>query len=296
MKPDFVLYCKSYRNDLFRVRRLAESIKRFNADRIPFFISVPKADLSLFQEHVGHACERIVSDEDIIQSCPTISLDDFQSLPGGISQQVVKSEFWRLGVATAYACLDSDACFIRPFFRHEFVNPNGNIYTILDEGHDILDLALITRRPMIIENFVAAARGFQELFDRQGPHYSFGPNPYIWHADVWRSLDTEYLQPRDMNIVDAIIQNPLEANWYGEALLKFEAIPLHPRQSFFKVYHYAWQFDRDRRAGVTQDQLAKLYCGVIYQSAWERQMDWPREAGTFGSRVSRRLRRLLGRI
>lgn len=296
MKSDFVLYCKSYRNDLKRVRRLAESIKRFNVDQIPFYISVPQADVPLFREHVGHACKEIISDEEIIQSCPTIPLGIFQSLPGSISQQVVKSEFWRLDGASAYACLDSDACFIRPFFRNEFVNPKGEVYTILDEGHDILDLALITKRPTVIQNFVAAAQGFQKLFDRQGPFYSFGPNPYIWHADVWRSLHTEYLQPRDMNMVDAIIQNPLEANWYGEALLKFKAIPLHPRQSFFKVYHYAWQYDKDRRAGVTLDQLTQLYSGVIYQSAWEREMDWPREAGSLGSRVSRRLRRLLGRI
>jgi hypothetical protein len=39
-----------------------------------------------------------------------------------------------------------------------------------------------------------------------------------------------------------------------------------------------------------------LYCGVIYQSAWEREMDWPSEGGSLVSRVGRQLRRKLGRI
>jgi len=79
-------------------------------------------------------------------------------------------------------------------------------------------------------------------------------------------------------------------------LLAYRAVPLLPCQALFKVYHYAWQFDQDRRTGVRTEQLADLYCGVIYQSAWEREMDWPAEGGSTMSRLGRRLRRRLGRI
>jgi len=99
-----------------------------------------------------------------------------------------------------------------------------------------------------------------------------------------------------MNLMDAILMAPMESRWYGEALLRYRAIPLLPCQPLFKVYHYAWQLDRDRRAGIGPDQLAQLYSGVIYQSAWEREMDWPSEGGNWLSHTARRLRRGLGRM
>ena len=99
-----------------------------------------------------------------------------------------------------------------------------------------------------------------------------------------------------MSFLDAIVACPTESRWYGEALLAYQAIPLHPSQAFFKVYHYAWQFDKDTRKGITPEQLSCFYCGVIYQSSWEREMDWPEEGGNVLSRFGRRLRRRLGRI
>jgi hypothetical protein len=90
---------------------------------------------------------------------------------------------------------------------------------------------------------------------------------------------------------------PIESRWYGEALLNFKAVPLLPCQAIFKVYHYAWQLNQDQKKfGVTPEKLAQIYCGIIYQSAWEREMDWPEEGGGFWSRTGRRIRRKLGRI
>ena len=167
---------------------------------------------------------------------------------------------------------------------------------MIDEAHDLLDAAMRHKRDRVIHDFNREADQFQQLFDRAGRRYSFGPFPVVWHRDVWLSLDNNYLKPREMTFVDAIVQAPIESRWYGEALLAWKAIPLHPCQALFKVYHYAWQFDQDRRRGIRNDQLAQSYCGVIYQSAWERNLDWPHEGGGAGSRLTRRLRRMLGRI
>ena len=40
----FVIYCKSYRGDLERVKLLSETIEKHNKDNIPFIISVPEKD------------------------------------------------------------------------------------------------------------------------------------------------------------------------------------------------------------------------------------------------------------
>ena len=291
-----VLYCKSYRTDLRRVRRLAETLCRNNKEGLPFYVSAPKADIALFQEHLCDLDLQLLTDEEIIAASPRIRSAQIDQLPGRTSQQVVKSEFWRLGISDAYVCLDSDAIFIRPFGRSDFLAPDGTPYSMMDEGHDLLDDALRHRRERIVEAFNAEADLVQGLFGRQGKRYSFGPFPLVWHRAVWESLDEQYLIPRAMNFADAIVAAPIESRWYGEALLAYQAIPLIPCQALFKVYHYAWQFDRDSSARVDFEKLAKLYSGVIYQSAWERNMDWPDEGGSWLSRRGRQVRRILGKI
>ena len=290
-----VLYCKSYRTDLKRALRLAQSVRQFNTDNIAFHLSVPQADVALFSEHLAGLAVQVIADELIVQCNPKLDTARLATLPGSLSQQIVKSEFWRLGLADSYLCLDSDAVFIRPFHRSDFLCESGLPYSVMDESHELLDAALVARKPEVVRNFFHEAAAVQDRFERTGRAYAFGPFPVIWHKAVWESLETRFLAPRAMSLLDAIVQVPLESRWYGEALLRYQAIPLMPCQPLFKVYHYAWQLDRDRRAGIGPGQLAQLYSGVIYQSAWEREMDWPREGGSWTSRLARRLRRQLGR-
>jgi hypothetical protein len=295
MKP-LSLYCKSFSTDLRRVVRLAQSIRQYNVENLPFYVSVPQAELPLFAEHLCGLGVELLADEAIIKASSRIDAEALKRMPGSISQQVVKSEFWRLGLSTAYLCLDSDAVFIRPFGLADFMTRNGTPYTMLDEGHDLLEDSLRHKRKRVVSAFNKEADLVQQRFNRIGRRYSFGPFPLVWHRSVWESLDIHYLQPRGMSFADAIAQAPIESRWYGESLLAYRTIPLQPCQALFKVYHYAWQLDHDWRRGIHKQQLAQLYCGVIYQSAWEREMDWPAEGGNWLSRTGRRLRRMLGRM
>lgn len=292
----FALYCKSYSTDLKRLVRLAESVDKFNVESLPFYVSVPRSELPLFRD-ATHGCAMVLlADEDIIDASPRINPELVRAMPGNYSQQVVKSEFWRLGLCSAYLCLDSDAVFIRPFGVRDFVAPEGTPYTVLDESHESLEDAMRRDGGRAIVHYIREAESMQKLFERTSRRYSFGPFPLVWHRDVWESLERNYLLPRNMNFADAIAQVPIESRWYGEALLAYKAVPLLPCQPLFKVYHYAWQYDRDRRDRIGDDQLSSLYCGVIYQSAWERDMDWPREGGRLLSRFARRIKRRLGRL
>jgi hypothetical protein len=167
---------------------------------------------------------------------------------------------------------------------------------MLDECHDLMEDAIRHKHKRVVDAYIKEADLVQQLFQRVGRRYSFGPFPLVWHRAVWESLDTHYLQPKGMNFADAIALAPIESRWYGEALLAYRAIPLLPCQALFKVYHYAWQYDRAQREGVSSLCLAQFYCGEIKQSNWEREMDWPQEGGNMLSRFGRRLRRRLGRI
>lgn len=290
------LYCKSYSTDLRRVKRLAQSIRLHNTDEVPFYVSTSRAELPLFREHLQGLVTDLIADEDILAASPRLDQQQIAGMPGSTSQQVVKSEFWRLELSQSYLCLDSDAVFIRPFGTADFLAPDGMPYTMLDEAHDLLEDALRHKRGRVVDAFQREADLMQGLFGRAGRRYSFGPFPLVWHRAVWQSLDEHYLRPRGMSLADAIAQAPIESRWYGEALLAYQAIPLRPCQALFKVYHYAWQYDQDKRRGLSPQHLAQFYCGMIFQSAWERDMDWPSEGGSWLSRLGRRLRRGLGRI
>lgn len=286
-----VLYCKSFRVDVYRVRRLAQSVSEHNIEGIPFYVSVPFDDLALFRDVLSDLPLALISDEEIVCSNKSHSLDRLRAMPGNVSQQIVKSEFWRLGLCENYLCIDSDAMFIRDFGRSDFLSEDGVPYTTIDEAKDLLEAALVRGKGHVLDHFAADAQRCQQVFGRSGKHFSFGPMPVVWSRRVWQDLDLHYLTPRDMSLADAIEQLPCEMRWYGEALLKYRSIPLLPCQALFKVYHYAWQL---RGAALKSAELPKLYLGVIRQSAWERELDWPREAGSWLSRRARRIRRALG--
>jgi len=294
MKP-LALFCKSYSSDLRRLIRLAESIRKFNVEKLPFYVSVPLEELKLFRDHLDGFDVELITDQDILRASPRIDVSQVSFMQGNLAQQVVKSEFWRMNLSMAYVCLDSDALFIRPFRVTDFITPNGIPYTMLDESHDLLVDALCMNHQRVVDDFKREADQVQQLFGRLGRRYSFGPFPLVWHRKVWESLDEYYLKPKGLSFADAIVQAPIESRWYGEALLAYKAVPLLPCQSFFKVYHYAWQLDQDRRRGIDESQLLHFYSGVIYQSSWERDMDWPSEVGGL-SKIGRRIRRRLRRI
>ena len=49
---NFVLYCCTFRKDLKRTVKLAQSIQKHNKANIPFYISVPAEDVDLFKEYL----------------------------------------------------------------------------------------------------------------------------------------------------------------------------------------------------------------------------------------------------
>ena len=63
---NLVIYTKSYRNDLSKVKVLLESTYKHNVDNIPVYVSCPKEDASLFKNILGTDGYTLVNDEDIV--------------------------------------------------------------------------------------------------------------------------------------------------------------------------------------------------------------------------------------
>ncbi len=291
---NFSIYCKSYKTDLNRAKRLALSIAKYNEEKIDFFLSCPSQEIPLFKNALGDLDVNLIADEDIIRSNPSHKIEHINKIPGNLAQQIIKSEFWRVGYSNCYLCVDSDSKFIRPFKKEDFLFEPNIPYTIIDECREILVPAIAAKKQKIINDFHREAHNVQKKIDRPGKYYNFGPNNPVWHKDVWQSLSEYFLIPNHISLAELIVEYPIEMRWYGEALLKYKAIPLLPSQPFFKMYAYAWQLKKDLSDGIQEVNLAQLYNGVTYQSAWERELDWPNEGGSMPSRLARKLRRIFG--
>jgi len=290
---DLVLYCKSYRNDFLRLKRLLFSIERFNSEKLPFYISTSRADKAELVQTIGNAGYLWVADEDIVAANPRASFEKYQSMPGGLSQAILKSEFWRLGLAENYLCLDSDCVFIRPFGRADFMTEDSIPFTVLHQNKEYFQLAVNRGEQKTIQNLRAEAQRVQSLFGRIGPEFYCAPAPFIWSAKVWESLDREYLQPKGITLWDMVTAEYPETLIYGEALLSYRAIPLIAIEPLFRVYHYDWQYFLMRRLGEAEEKLKSNYLGVLYQSNWDSALSSGEKRKSLPSRLLKKIKRTL---
>jgi hypothetical protein len=261
-----VLYCKSYYKDLPRVKRLIESIKKYNKDNIPVYISVPKVDEDLFKNNIDTDYVNLILDEEIVQFVYT---PEQQREIGWFLQQIVKSSFWKLDVCENYVCLDSDSYFIRDFYVSDFMYNDTTPYTVMHEQKELFEFTsryheLIGHDPQI--GFGDDRKKIMKMFQREGRLYDFGPSPTIWSSKVWKLLDETQLKPQGWDIFQLIKTVPSEFTWYGEFLLKSLPMVIVPVQPLFKVFHFKPQYDFYKQQKYTEEMFSKNYMGIVLQS------------------------------
>ena len=288
---DIVLYCKSYHRDVLRAARLAESVRRHNPGNLPFYLSCPSTDLVLFNDVIGNDGVILLADEEIVAANVFIDTKAFSALPGVISQQIVKSEFWRLGICENYLCLDSDSYFIRDCNKGDLLMPSGVPITVMNESLELRLFGAINRHEKIARNIDADCKTIMDIFGRSGRHYDFGPLPVVWSRRVWADLAEQFLAPQDMSFLDAMVLFPSEMRWYGEALLKYRSIELWPVETLFRCYHYEDQYRAARKSGETDEVLRQLYLGVCVQSNWDKGLDFGQNKKGLLSRFVRTIKR-----
>ena len=290
---DIVLYCKTYSRDFLRLKRLLESINQFNQDKIPFYISTPQDQRAELIAVIGDVNYHWVSDESIVAANPNAPQGIEKTRSGSLSQQAIKSEFWRLGISENYVCLDSDCVFIKSFGRSDFLASDGNPYTVIYQNKEFFQLAANRNYAKVANNLRVEGDAVKALFSRAGPNYYCPCPPFIWSAKVWRSLDENYLMPRDLSFWDISTESHPETLLYLEALLNYRAIPLYPIEQLFRIYYYDWHFYLQRRLGESLQKLTGNYLGVIYQSNWESNLDYGAPTRSVLSRVVRSAKRFL---
>ena len=265
----------------------------FNKSQIPFYLSVPSADIQIFESFInfsdlnqlnkGHFF--LIKDEDIVLSNPKSTLCMYRKMKGYLSQQVIKAEAWRFLKCRNYLCIDSDSYFHKEFYLKDFIHEDGSPYTLLHLNDEFLNTAKNLGYYNVIESFNKTCNLFKKEFDRTGPNWDFGPSPLIWSADVWLQLSQLHLKKNRETIWDAIARLPYEIFWYGESVLKFSQLPIHPTMPKFFVHHYEWQ--------PKNEALTGQYLGIVSQSNWDLSLNPTFAKKNFLSRLWKTLKKTL---
>lgn len=260
---ELILYCKSFSRDVHRARVLLDSVKSFNLDKIPFYISVPNEDISLFKNMLGTDGYTLITDEEVCGE---------KYAQSWVTQQTIKSSFWKLGLCHNYVMIDSDSYYIRNFYLKDFIYDEENHipYTVMHEQKDLFSW---TARNVDVlgfdpqKSFAECREPIQTLFERKGRLFDHGPGPIVWSLAVWKSLEEKYLQPNGIKFADLINSVASEFTWYGEWLLTDKTIPIIPVEPLFKFFHYMQQYQDFKDRGYTIDHWKKNYLGVVMQSS-----------------------------
>jgi hypothetical protein len=263
---DFGFLLKSYGADFGSVKKLVSSFHDFNVECLPMHIVVPKSDVQLF-ETFSSASITIVNEESVDVQFAVKPVNGIR--PGYINQEIVKLAYHLTNSFDNYLCLDSDAVFVRPFSKSDFMAPDGNPYTVLVEDRDLQTDA---------DYFREHWTGRQLALDRIRTHLGIKPNVtlltchgfQILNSKVLRGLEAELFGKNNVeNYLDLLAISPYEFSWYNFFIQSRSVIPLHIREPYFRVLHTGKQFALSKFARKSKADWARGYLGVVLNSNFQ---------------------------
>lgn len=259
------MLCKSYSGDLEYARRMIQSFHEFNTEDLKLFVMVPETDLEVFGKFTCATVE-VLSEGRLGDYLVDREVHGMR--PGYINQEIVKLAFWELELCANYFCVDSDAEFIRPFGELDFMFDSHAPYSVLVQD---LELAV---EPEYFRQYWgsrdAELRAIAETMGLDSRVVLSCHGHTVFSAVVLRSFVSEFLNARSWSYSDALEFSPYEFTWYNMWLQKSRVLDIHAREPWIKVFHNQAQHLEYILRGVTIDDLARGYLGVVVNSNYSR--------------------------
>jgi hypothetical protein len=258
---NFGILLKSYDKDFELAERLIASFNMFNPEQIQMFVVVPDSDLVRF--NVFRSETITVLSESLLGEY-LVDTEVAGIRPGYINQEIIKLAFWELGLCENYFCVDSDAVFIRPLTRDDFMYDATTPYTVLVEDNELksepryFDQHWKGREPQL--------RKIQELVGLDDRRLLTCHGHQVFSGAVLRSMKHEFMSDRDWSYQDILESSPYEFSWYNFWLQKSEAIPIIVREPLVKVFHNEVQLALTQIQGITETDMARGYLGYVVNS------------------------------
>lgn len=264
---DIGLLCKSYAGDLEYAQRMVASFNRNNRESLHLYLVVPDSDVPAFGALTG-ANVTVMSEQPLekyFTHGPVLGIRE-----GYINQEIVKLAFWELGLLDNYFCVDSDAEFIRPFGRADFMRNEREPYSVLVEDNELKVEPLYYGEYW--QSREQAMRRIQAEVGLDDPVVRTCHGHQVFSSIVLRSFAEEFLAPRHWTYLDALRIAPYEFSWYNMWLQKARLIAIHQREPLVKVFHHENQHLEYILRGVTIDDIARGYLAVVVNSNYSRDL------------------------
>jgi FkbM family methyltransferase len=267
---NLIIYIGTSVRDIVHYTALVNSIQAYNVDNIPVYTCVNDADIDVFKSAFSDRNITFIKDSDVYPTKET---------NGWWKQQLIKMNFWRLGIAKHMVQIDSDSFFIKNFRISDFMVEENIPYTILHENKELKEFFTKHKKDnslqydngdyWVSQGFASNSNQIKEIFGTKNRtvDYDFGHPPCIWSNDVWKALFEQYVQPNNLTYESLIAYANSEQQWYGETLLATRLFPIFPKENMFKTFHYKENYDEF----VASNQLLDIrynYHGICLQSAW----------------------------
>ena len=266
------IFIKTCPRDFLRVEKLLNTLDVYNKDNIPITLCIEKKYEKLLYDNINVSNIEIIFSEDILKKYNIREMRN--KLNRWQIQQVIKFEYVYQSSEDNFMIIDSDSILIKPFFKKDLYNSDGNLYTVMSNLEDrIIEMSSDVIVSEIDYNeakkFMQRDRkNVQKVFNREGEILEFGPPPVLWSRKVVTDFYENYLLKNKKTFVDIINEIPIEYNWYGEWLLESKCIPLSPIEPLFKNISSKEQYDSLIEKGITKKDLQKTYIGINLHTNW----------------------------
>jgi FkbM family methyltransferase len=267
---NIIIYIGTSARDLYQYTALVNSIRAYNVDNIPVYTCVNDGDIEQFRERFADYDITFIKDSDVYNT-PVNN--------PWYKQQLIKMNFWKLGISKYVLQMDSDSFFIRNFRVSDFLINEEVPYTVMHEHKELKEF--FARHNLhnskrddngntkIVQGFGETSDKIKQLFgtENRTTDYDFGHTPLIINTKVWDVLEKEYIKPNNLTYESLLEYAGNDQQWYGETLLAFETHPIFPKENLFKVFHYPQNFTDFFRMDKLSD-LRYNYYGICLQSNW----------------------------
>lgn len=275
---------KSFADDFSYAERLIISFHRFNRDNVTLYAVVPNVDLELFASLKSDTVI-LIAEEEFSRHLVASSVHGMRA--GYINQEIVKLAFWEMGLADNYLCVDSDAEFIRDFRVQDFMYDDQTPYSVLVEDKELeVEPAYFNQYWQTRE---AEIRHIADLIGWTSPVIRTCHGHTVLSAKVLRSFVDDFLSPREWDYKDALAESPYEFSWYNIWMQFATPIDIHQREPWFKVFHHEGHHLEYLMRGITTQDIARGYLGIVINSNYSRDLGVMRASATKPESLARYL-------
>lgn len=270
---NFAFLLVTYKNDFIYAKRLVETYCKYNIDNLPLYIVLPSADEEEF-DTLLNICDKkisILAQEVICPYLVTESIGDIQ--PGYINQEILKLSFWETNLCNNYFCLDSDGMFIREFYVSDFMYDAEIPYTVLFEDNDLKADPLYYK--IFWKQREESLRKIQQTLGMSDKRLLTCHGFQVFSSKVLEHLKNNFMKKQNYSYKDLLAIAPYEFSWYNFYLQKEKVIPIYFCDPIFKCFHMGHQHLLTWIQGVTLDDLARSYVGIVIQSNFSRKNRLP---------------------